>query len=210
MIFPRCHCLVVSLSSSSHWLGKKAPSSPWRSMASTEGGRRDVGKAPEQVAAAGVTGERWQGHWVCCWQAVDSQSSGATDSRERAEKAVCGERAEQTATAGWQVPPEQAQTGNVMRVEVVACSPKLAWEDHPVMSGKRAVLQQTCGHPELTCQKAARTLQPPRGEENKEKGNVVTFYFSFIVAAAFFFPLKEQWCERSIWVSPNTLRTRSS
>lgn len=69
---------------------KKTPSSPWRSMASTEGSRGDVGKVPEQVAAAGVIGERWQGHRVCCWQAVGSQSSGTTDSRERAEMVAWG------------------------------------------------------------------------------------------------------------------------
>ena len=37
---------------------------PCRSIASTEGGRGDVGKVPEQVAAAGVIGERWQGQSV--------------------------------------------------------------------------------------------------------------------------------------------------
>lgn len=85
MIFPRCHCLVVSLSSSSHWLEKKKSFLPWRSVASTEGSRGDVGKVPEQVAAAGVIGERWQGHRVCCWQAVGNQSSGTTESRGNAE-----------------------------------------------------------------------------------------------------------------------------
>lgn len=177
-----------------------------RSIASTEGSRRDVGKVPEQVAAAGVIGERWQGHRACCWQAVGNQSSGTTDRRDSGTGLES--QAEQTVIAGWQVPPEQ--TGNGTRVGVVACSPKLAWGDHSRMTEKPAVPQQTCESPRAPTPEGSRHAAATKLEEDKEKGTLVILLFFIHHWCFAFFLLKESRFERHIWASPSALRTQSS
>lgn len=58
-----------------------------------------------------------------------------------------------------------------MRVEVVACSPKLAWEDHTTMTGTPAVLQQTCESPRARMPEgspsAAATVESEKQREGK-------------------------------------------
>lgn len=131
---------------------------------------------------------------MCCWQAVGNQSSGTTDCRKNAGLAARGwrSRAEQTVVAGWQVPPEQTQTGNLMRVEVVACGPKLAWEDHTMKAGKPAVPRQTCESPGAHASEGtpfmAATVE--RVEQRERKHSDILF--SIYCRCFAFYPLKKQ------------------
>lgn len=164
-----------------HWLEKKS-FLPWRSMASTEGGRGDVGKVPEQVAAAGVIGERWQGHRVCCWQAVGSQSSGTTESRGNAEMVARDGGAGQNRLSSQddRYPLNEHKQGPWWEGKWCPAAPKwlgriTRWKQGSLRSSSRCA-----SHPALTCQKAAPTGQPLWRDKNKEKGNVVILYFPFI------------------------------
>lgn len=74
-----------------------------------------------------------------------------------------------------------------MRVEVVACSPKLAGEDHTTMAGEPAGLRQTCESPRAHMPEGNPHTAATTERGKQRERNLGDIYFLFIVGALFVF-----------------------
>lgn len=202
MIFPRCHCLVVSLSSSSHWL-EKNPSSP-------EGAWPALKAVGEMLARHR---NRWQQQ---VWWARDDKgtecAAGKLSETRVQELPMQGKRGD-----GGTGRAEQGRTGCQSRMTGTPWTSTNGERDE---SGSGGLQPQTgwggshhdgrgaCGTPadvRVTQSSHARrqSTHCSHHGERKTKRKEPWWYLLFIYCwCSFCFPLREQDL-RGAWASPN-------